>query len=631
MNWTGGLPPRLGVRLLAEMRHALAADDCPLDPGTDCLNFVRLYAPTIDGKPLNFDAYKHLRGLYRDTSQDLTIMAGAQTGKTVRLIVQLLRDSLIHWGGALGYYFPDLVLAGGFSRERIKPLIRSVPEWRSLLGKETKTREGTDNVLTRSFGETVLYFLSVKGRSMTEGTPMQAVYFDEVRKMAPGDMQRARERTSAQRSPSQVMVSTANYPDSDIHAAFMAGDQRYWHTRCACPDGVILSKTWPDCVVDMTSAGPRFRRYVAGLYMRAGLPYCGLADDERARWGAAVYRCPTCGTVILDPRDGEWRAHNPGSYAHSYQMPQLLTPTFSAARALAKWSDPEADRQELWNSLVGLPWISPEARPVTLSDLKGCVDPDLRWAMNEPRAWRREHATFCSMGIDVQAGYNAVVVKQRGPGGKYRTVHVEIVHGAAPEYDPWRRCGQLMQDLDVRVCVVDGQPDWNAARRFCQAFRGRAWVAYFVVTETAPMIDWKDRRKAPPGQRGEEAFKWQVNIQKFKGFQWSCGRWGKGHNATPDPTGLVQSLPRGSGGQVLLTSGLSKGRTTPTPICRDLYWQHQQRIVLEKSYGTNPENIRRGKYTMVATYTGADPHLADANLYADVALSRVTRPTGLEY
>ena len=216
---------------------------------------------------------------------------------------------------------------------------------------------------------------------------------------AMGNIERAMERTSAQVAPRDYKVSTANYPDQDIHDYFLRGDQRWFHTECDCPNGIVLSKVFPNCIDDLSTATPKRLRMVEAAFISAGRPYLGMNDRELEQFGQATYFCPKCHKIITDPRAGWWEADNPEAYGHSYQMPQLLSPTYPAARVLQKYNNAN-DIQEFWNSTVGIPWIDPETQPVRPEHLMACVNPKLRWYANMSDRWRKKHVGQCALGAE---------------------------------------------------------------------------------------------------------------------------------------------------------------------------------------------------------------------------------------
>lgn len=599
-----------------------------LDPMASDLEFLTHYQLKMDGKILDFspEGYPHLEEVYLDSHLAQVLMAGAQTGKSVRVMVRLARAMIEHWGSAFGYFFPDFHLPAAFSNTRFAPFLKGAPELAPWVGRDGDKKKSVDQVFTRAFGASMVYFLSVAGKTATEGLPMKGVFFDEVRRMMAGDVQRAEERTAAQRDPVNFKVSTARYPDNDIHKYFKETDQRHFHSLCSCPDGVCLALTFPNCVAELKGATPELRNKIDHAFFRAGIANLGMTEQDRLRYGEAVYICPRCGDVITNPRLGWWEPHNPGVYAHGYQLPQMLNPVYTAARALQKYQN-APDIMEVYNSLLGLPYLDPNAVMVNEDHLKSCVNLQALWAFLQTSAWRRKFLRNCSMGIDAMGGYNVIVVKQLTANHKYRTVHLEIAQGD----DPWQRCAELMILCDVSICVADCEPHYNEAHRFAKRFEGRVFLATYAGPK-ADLVSWGDRVKTPEDQRkaGQEAsFKHTVLISRFRGLKWSLSRWKQRLNETPDPAQLIQQLPQ-QGGKVVLTAGWKVGRLTPTRICQDVYWYHMQSV----AFGREPigdDGAKLGNYRDFAEHiNGIDPHFAHANLYADVALSRIGNhsPTG---
>ena len=595
----------------------------PVDPMANSYEFVNEYNLTLDGVEFDWQKYKHLVPVYEDDWRFMVLMAGAQTGKTGRLMTHLGRTAFgAGWGGLLGYYFPDFFLPKAFSRQRFDPFIRGNPALAKHLGAERlKGTKGTDNVLTKTLGETTIFFLSTRGISSTEGLPLGACYFDEVRKMEAGDIERAQERYSAQGKPIDWKVSTARYPESDIHSYFLESDQRFFHTACSCPNGCVLSLRYPDCIMDLRSVTPKQQAKVAHAFSHAGVPYLGMDAEERVQFVDACYYCPTCGDIITDPRDGWWEPHGVG-FAHGYQMPQLLSWTYPAGRVLHK-HETARDLQEFYNSTIGLPFLDETKRPVKPEHLAACVNKDLRWYAKQPVSWRKRRVKNLAMGVDIQAGYHVAVIKALAENGKHRTVHLQIVEN--DEKGPWYELGVLMHDWDVRLAVIDQAPDWSEAMRFAQHWLGRVFLANYTDSIGGDMVSWGDRN-LKKSQRGKEIkFRHRVNIDKVRGLKWSLGRWVQRTNEIPDPRTLIQVLPRDGKGAVL-SPFLRVGTRAPSAICAELYFDHLQRMIFRDEYEDDDAKAKQMKTRIVAEYIGHDPHFAHADLYASVAMARLGRP-----
>jgi Phage terminase large subunit gpA, ATPase domain len=621
-------PEQLAFTAFDALLAAYGGGGCPVDPCANDLEFVLRYGLDIDGKPFDFLRYKHLEEVYRDTARFLVLMAGAQTGKSARIFVHILRQLLIHWGALFGYYLPTLDMASRFSSNRFAPFVRSQPDFARLIGRDTARGKGQDNVLTRTIGESTMFFLTTAGRTATEGLPLHGVWFDEVRRMVRGDIERAMERYTAQYQPTDVKASTAMFPEADIHRFFLDGDQRYFHTACGCSDGIVLSLTYPDCIMDLRGA-PVQQRKIEHLFRQAGLPPLGLDEEERSRYPPAVYHCPKCDTVILDPQDGWWEPHNPGAWVHSYQMPQLLSPNFPAGRVVFRYDHAE-DIQEFHNSTLGLPYLDETKRPVREDHLYACVNTELKWPVHMSEAWRRRNVVHTGFGVDVQRGYLVVVVKQRGTANKHRIIHVEVLIDGGGANDMWVQLGRMMEAWSCDVCIIDNAPEWTAADRFARAFRGRVWLASYDTSgsPTVPLVTWGDAATKATDRKQkarETKFKHNVVIHRVKGLRWSLGLWVNRNVEIPDPRTLMQKLPVQKD-RVVFSGNLRRGTMIPVAIARDALFVHLQQFLFRDLYddADEEEHRKRGQTKMVAEYIGTvDPHFAHADLYAALALARI--------
>lgn len=618
----------LSVRrqLALALQAGLGSQECPLDVCANSYDFVGRYGVKIDGHDFDWNGYKHLIPTYQDDHPKSVFMAGAQTGKTARLIIGLVRAMIRAWGAMFGYYFPDYHLPKAFSSRRFAPMIRANPELGPWLGRDTARGKGEDRVLARTFGPSAVFFLSTAGKSSTEGLPLLGTFFDEVRRMEKGDIERAMERYSAQREPMDWKVSTARYPRTDIHGYFLEGDQRYFHTACNCPDGIVLSLTWPDCVMDLRRASPEIVNRVRHAFSHAGLPYLGMTDEEHHEYHPAAYYCPKCDTILTDPREGWWEPHNPRAYIHSWQMPQLLSPTYPAGRALYKWENND-DLQEVYNSMLGLTFLDPAKRPLTLDHLLACVNTQARWTRNMSDRWRRRHMVNTALGCDVQKGYNVVVVKKLTESGKPRVVHLEVPHGE----DKWKRTAQLIEQYDVRYAVVDGAPEFDSAHALARAFPGRVFLAtYGDSGEGTPIASWGDL-KGDQGQEGDAQERHTVRIARTKALRWSLGLWEKRLQEIPDPDQLVVNLPvKGTDEDgaplIAFTPFLRLGTWQPIRLALNGLFKHLLSVIFEDQKEGDDKAQRLGKRDIKAVHIGGiDPHFAHADLYCSVAVSRMPR------
>ncbi len=622
------------ARMVDAFTAGLRASRCSVDPTPNDYEFINRYRPRDEsGNALRFDHWAHQIDIYEDDHPVLVLMYGAQGAKTTRMFVHLARRMIRYNGSLFGYYTPDQSMAASFSDDRFRPFLMSMPDIAPLLGAAGGGRKGADAVWKKSLGASLVYFSSTKARTGTEGQPYRGVYFDEVRRMDFGDIERGQERYSAQREPIDVKASTASVTNGTIHTYFMRSNQNYFHTETDHPHGYVLSLQFPNCIMDLRNAPPALLRKVEHAFHHAGLPMCGMTDAERARYPLACFYDHRTGHIITNPRKGWWEPHNPGAYAHGYQVPQMLSPMWTAGRFLQKFEDAH-DQGEFWNSGLGLPHLDESQREVSEAELAACVNTALQWAAKMSTGWRRKHMRNCAMGVDVQKGYLIATVKQKTENGKHATMHVEVVYEGSPGAvgpDPWKRLAELMLEYDVRVCVVDSGPDFSGSQSFAVKFRGRVWLCTYAgevdANTTIPLVSWGDTKAVKPGEDTLTDF--TVRVHRTKGLKWSLGRWKKRLNELPDPNTLWQPLPCTSKGEVVLSANLGGGEWRTSAVAK-LYLSHMRCVVFKDEVDEMEGDAKiaaqaRGKSRLVALHTDCDPHFAHSNLYADFALDRIVR------
>lgn len=613
----------------------------PLDPMANAYEFALRYRPNFDGVDIGaglLGDWSHLKDLYQNTRRKQVVMASAQSGKTGWLCVALSRELVgSAWGRLVGFYFPDKELPIKYGRDRIKPLFKSSPDLAPLIGTPLKDgSKGVDAALTMNVGATMLYLMTIGGRTSTEGVPLKGIAFDEVRRMSIGDIERAHQRYSAQVEPFDFKVSTPGYPDSTIDLFFQNGDQRYFHTECECADGIVLPLRWPDCIGDMRSATPQLRAKVEHAFHAAGMPFCGMSESQAREYPAAFYRCPTCGAIITNPRRGWWEPHNPRAFIRSWQFGKMLSPVSPPGRVLQVF-ELSKDRTEFFNSELGLPHLDQERRPIKASHIDACVDRDLTWAVRMDARTRDRKIVNTSMGVDVQAGYGIAVVKQWAPNGKRRVVHAEVVHMENPRPDRtwWHRLGVMMRYFDVRFAVIDEQPEYTQTLAFSKAFPGRVYLANYHLSAKAPrFIAWEDEALAGDDkQLGDHTdIRHRVSMDRTRALHWSLHLWKDRMNEIPSLDSLTQLLPHQGGKPVFsphLEVGARDAAATAVPrILQDHLTRFVFRNVLDsdetpKKRTSKPLPNQVGQVQWVAEHIGTSPDFAHANLYADVGLERI--------
>lgn len=576
--------------------------NCP----NNLYDFVQLIIATlkVDNEPFTFgkgheyliEPYKSVRadGKEKEDGDTTVLMCGAQVGKTVMAMLTAVWMACWWWGKYFGYFFPDREMSMITSGVRFKPLAMSIPEIAPLWGEDptadgSKSAKKSDQQRVRSIGPSQIFFSYMGGKTSTESLPLLGMMFDEMRRMLDGDVERARERMSHSPYPFEIDISTAGYPEVNIDKAFRRSNQHKFHSHCKCREGVVLDELFPSCVGEYIAGHPKYSSH-----------------------GAYYWLCPKCGEVIDNPRDGLWIPHNPAALSRGFHIPQILSPRQSATKIYNAFLT-ATDITEFYNSKLGVPHISKEAQIVNIDILKSTIDPDLRWPIMTGQFPRN-----CAMGVDQMMGFNVVTIRVKGPkqlNGAYesRLVHLEwVADPTIPDYDPWERCCELMKIFDVAFCVVDAMPNGNEALRFAlkPEHKGRVFLAdySYEAGKGEDIAIWEDKVVSDPNRKASQdtKSKYRVRISRYHGLEWNLMRYVHRIKRQPDPRGLLGMLPN-------IRRQMQRDFIVPT------FWKHLMSLARRKRVLDETQD----KFKMVFENIGLDPHWAHADLYCELALTRI--------
>jgi hypothetical protein len=522
----------------------------------------------VDNRPFSFSDHRYLLPLYMDKSQEIVVMKAAQLGVTIWMLLYLLHW-LIHNVGKAALMFPTERALNELSKDRMSAIIRSNPDLQRAVHE-------TDTLGFKKIGpKSSLYMRHMGGVASKDSVPLDVICFDEVRLVNQSDVDQVRERVSHSSYKKIIQASTAGMPDSDIAGQFMLGTQNYFHSRCLCVDGVVLSDVFPECIVEHK--------------------------------GEVYYRCPRCKARIDDPQNGRYVPHNPGARVQSYHMHQMLSKYISPLEIWTAFNK-TSNIKEFYNAKLGKPYIDEDSRPVIDDDLTSCENTDILW---------KDKDNHCAMGVDQMGGYNYVVVAKRGPSGKKQIVHFEIIDSSNPIYvengnkvTPFRRLYPLMKEYDVDLCIIDGQPNFNEALEFARAFPGRVFVAQYIEG-SHDMVQWGDRSKYKVTVKkgsNQIKFKHTAILNRFQSLDFMFDEIKSRSFEWPNPKALIQQVKHPK-----------TGKYEPMHIWLDFGYKHLKALVKQRVI----QNDMTGQSRMEFQMLGCDPHTCHALNYANIALERM--------
>ncbi|MGH9893735.1 MAG: phage terminase large subunit family protein [bacterium] len=359
---------------------------------------------------MDLATWRYLRPIYEAVPRDpagfeLVIQKSAQGGASILSLLFVLWLAL-RGRYQIAYFLPTQAHALAFSTNRFIRLARENKAIHRLMGDPETPHarrvvdEGSASV--RRLLSSIIYFTFMGGKITTEALPLDSLVLDEVQEMGLAEIQKAEERISASPLRTILRVSTPNWEQSDINFFFQQSDQRWFHTRCNCPDGIVLAEAWdpklgPLCIGKGNGTTP-------------GIPV------------EPFYRCPRCDTIIEDPQEGEYIARNPGAKAVGFHFPQMLSPRQTAGDILEKW-ERRVDTATFYRRVLGRPYTDPDTQPVTEAHLSNAQNPDLRWGPP-----KRDQHDGVFMGVDQMGGDNrAVLVGRQYGSSRMRLLHLEAM------------------------------------------------------------------------------------------------------------------------------------------------------------------------------------------------------------
>lgn len=357
-----------------------------------------------------------------------------------------------------------------WSKDHLDPMISHTPALSSLITPDKDRRKG-NTILHKKYRGGVVYVVGANSSKSFRRRTVRVLLCDELDAW-PGTIDGegdpytlAKERTST--FPFSKKILAASTPtikgSSRIEAAFLSGDQRYFHVPC------------PEC----------------GRYQRLVFSRLHYSADVVGTDGKPIadYECEACGILIPQYRRdgmvarGRWVPTFLGRAVWSYQISQLYSPWVSWSDLAAAWLASEKDqlqRQVFVNTKLG------ETYDVAEGDT---WDPDSLMRLRVSLDVLPARVVVLTASVDTQADRLVLQVDAWGPGEERWTLDRFDLVGD-PTKDPsdptsvWAELDQHLLTLSypteratslrIRACGVDtGGHATAQAYKFCRARRSR--------------------------------------------------------------------------------------------------------------------------------------------------------------
>ena len=408
----------------------------------------------LKGKKLSFEGHAYLREIYELTHPDKVFMKAAQVCISTYTLAEATWLCDTQACKAMFFLSTDSD-AEDFANDRFNPMIGESPY---LNGMVRTTRRKRDNVGLKHIGGGALYIRGLETRRNVKSVDADLVVLDEMDEANQKNVQFALDRLLHSSLHWIRRLSQPSVPDYGIALEFADTDQRYWHLRCsAC-------NHWQCLELELDAGDGRdvpipknFLRIPEGL--RSHFP-----DKQEYYRG-----CIKCGG-ILDMENGQWIAKHPDRRRMGYHVSQLYT--------TIEPPDEEAPPDRIMKALLGARTTEKKANVVISiignpfgGDRQPLTEDVLTAAEGDHGfLWRSPHP--CYMGVDMGNLMHTAILDAPTP-GVLRLIWLQVCRNPEEHH-------ALMERYNIRMAVMDSQPEARITNQFCVKHPGRAYRQRFT-------------------------------------------------------------------------------------------------------------------------------------------------------
>lgn len=396
------------------------------------------------------------------------VMKGAQLGVTevainrAFYVLDVLKRNV-------AYVMPTAKNASDFSKARFSTALSLSPYLAQLF-------TDSNAVELKKAGNCTLYIRGSRGDSNLKNIDVSELILDELDEMDQKQIWLALERLSGQLRKCVWGISTPTIPNFGIHKMYQQGSREHFVFECpSCSRFIELR--YPDNfeLIGDSIMDPRCKEsYIKCNECKQKINH----EDKPIFLGKGFWKSE------LDAPDMDFRTHTINQlYSYTVNPKEI-------AVAYHRGQGDEFAAKEFYNSKVGIPWIG-EGAQVTEAEIEHAIGnystQDVIWMPGDMR--------LTTLGVD-QGKWNHWVVKEWTIPGWTNDLNAMadcrvLAAGKFFEED-WSILHELMEQWQVRACVIDADPQINEARRFARMHPGWVWLCRYRRGKVGKEISIQD-------------------------------------------------------------------------------------------------------------------------------------------
>lgn len=415
------------------------------------------------GNPLEFKNMPYLVEMYRDfpVHDDIVVRKAVQTGVS-ELCIQLALNKSGWDGRIVAYCLPTYSIRDRFVKNRIDPILATVPAYRNKCPGGKKSFESTGsaksgNLKMKRFGDGRIMFLGSNTTGDFVEFSADTLIVDEFDQCDPANLTKAKDRLRASPFPQEVKLGNPTLPRVGISRLYNESDQRKFCFVCSHCNHWQKIDWFRNCIVKDND----------GQWVPRDIRRSKYLFDSKAKKAMPQFDIrPICSRCeqpfVRNAERSSWIQTYPGRHCHGYTMSRLDVLSDSLWMIYCEWMLAQGSSDSLssfYTSVLGIPFEFSGAK-LTYALLGDCATGDAL----DYQGGDFYKDKIVTAGVDIGSVINITIstIEEGVEIGKPRRVARWV--GAVRDFEAVR---EIFDRYYVTVAVVDVAPEM----RKCQELR----------------------------------------------------------------------------------------------------------------------------------------------------------------